>query len=165
MSKTRKNIRQIVAEELDAALNRRQLREGPDWRARESWDEVYGRLATREEIVSDISDMAKELDGVRWPRTKGMTDEELHSLHDRLLQRIQDRELELSYSDIDMKPSSTDLDDELEARYRGDLDDFYPEPVDDSPEEGEELPRRSGMRRRIGEATRALEEATDLKNE
>jgi hypothetical protein len=170
MSKTRKNIKQIIAEEIGAALHRRRLREGPDTRARASWDEVHGRSVTRDDLVSDISDMAKELDGTRWPRTQGMSDEELHSLHDRLLRRLEDRELSYNYhDDIDTKPSPADLDDELEARYRGDFENLYPDrdhpvdPLDDAPEEGEDLPRRSGMRRRIGEAIRALEEVTGHK--
>ncbi|MHA2020999.1 MAG: hypothetical protein ACW96N_04740, partial [Candidatus Thorarchaeota archaeon] len=126
----RSELRKIIQEEVKKSDRKSKLQETtPDTRVRSSYGAVYGRPVSRDDIVSDISDMAKELDGTRWPRTQGMSDEELHSLHDRLLKRLLDRD-----------------------RKAADLDDMYPErdidPLyDDEPEPFEDLPKHSGMRR------------------
>lgn len=128
----RSELRKIIQEEVKKASRKSHLQEStPDTRVRSSYGVVTGRPVPRADIESDISDMAKELDGRRWPRTQNMSDEDLHALHDELLQRLLDRD-----------------------REGADLDGMYPEPdidplYDDEPEPFEDLPKHSGMGRAL----------------
>ena len=134
----RSELRKIIQEEVKKASRKSHLQEStPDTRVRPvrpSYGAVTGRPVTRDDIVSAISDMAKERDGTRRRRTQGMPDEELDALHDWLLQRLLDRDRK-----------DADLDDMYAGGDIDPLDDDY----DDEPEPFEDLPKHSGMGRAL----------------
>ena len=122
-------------------------------------------------LASDISDMFKDINGIRprWIKFSEMPLADLERLHDQTSRehedwwnedRVQQDLDDLGRANVAMKQQTAD--DELAASYEADRE--AEEEEMRTPEEGEEFPKRTGMRRRINESGLRRDTANRLYN-
>ena len=122
-------------------------------------------------LASDISDMYKDINGIRprWIKFNEMPLADLERLHDRTSrehedwwneERVQQDLDDVARSNASMRQQMADQ--ELAASYEADRE--AEEEEMRTPEEGEEFPKRTGMRRRINESGLRRDTANRLYN-
>jgi hypothetical protein len=130
--------------------------------------ETHGQPLQGQELIDalsqDISDMYKDINGIRprWIRFSEMSLEELEQLHDQTSREHEDwwnqERVEQDLDDLGRENSAMAqqmVDDELAAAEEEDMR---------TPEDGEEFPKRAGMRRRINESRMRSNTANKLYN-
>ena len=137
--------------------------------------ETYGQPLQGQELIDalsqDISDMYKDINGIRprWIKFSEMSLEELEQLHDQTSaaheahwneDRVQQDLDSLGRENSAMAQQM--VDDEEAASYQADRDAEEEEML--TPEDGEEFPKRAGMRRRINESRMRSNTANKLYN-
>jgi hypothetical protein len=137
--------------------------------------ETYGQPLEGQELLDalaqDISDMYKDINGIRprWIKFSEMPLADLERLHDQTSRehedwwnedRVQQDLDDLGRANVAMKQQTAD--DELAASYEADRE--AEEEEMRTPEEGEEFPKRTGMRRRINESGLRRDTANRLYN-
>jgi hypothetical protein len=143
MKITKSQLKQIIREEVDVTLGEPIPAEG---------------LA--DAIAQDISDMYKEMNGIRprWYEFSKMPLEELEDLHGKTVKDLQNYYAEEEHQDRqawrDDDPESIARGKEIEAEYeaeKGLAAAAAEEERMKTPEQGEEFPKRAGIKRRIKE--------------
>ncbi len=136
--------------------------------AEEPETETHGQPLEGQELLdalaSDISDMYKDINGIRprWINFSEMSLEELEQLHDQTTRQHEDwwnqERVEQDLDDLGQENSAMAqqmVDDELDAAEEEEML---------TPEEGEEFPKRAGMRRRMNESRMRRDTANKLYN-
>lgn len=137
--------------------------------------ETHGQPLQGQELIDalaqDISDMYKDINGIRprWIKFSEMSLQELERLHDQTSREHEDywnqERVEQDLDDLGRENSAMAqqmVDDELAASYQADRS--AEEEEMSTPEEGEEFPKRAGMRRRMNESRMRSNTANKLYN-
>ena len=152
----------------------REAIEEPSEDQERAWDDIHAPLEGQElldALASDISDMFKDINGMRprWIKFSEMPLSELEKMHDQVSADHEawwsQERVEQDLDDLAWHRGQSDqqrADDELAASYQADRD--AEEEKMKEPEEGEEFPKRTGMRRRMSENRMRRDTANKLYN-